>query len=1007
MRVYVSSTSVDLRDHRAAVLAAIRRMGHQAAGMEDYGAEDRPPLDRCLEDVASCDVYVGIFAWRYGYVPEGHSRSITELEYRRAVEEGIPTLVFLADEEAPWPRRFIDRGADEQRIEALREELGRDRLADFFTSPDDLSARVSQAIARHVQSAHAKRQRPAEVVPRAEPEIEQIVGLRPADVTPVFRGRQGELEELRRKLGDPTVRFVCVVGRPGIGKTALLTKVCEEIESGQLRLPGASGPMGVDGITYLTCTERDRPTFDRIFNDVAQTLGKVRAEELRGCWQDPSCTASTRARALLGATRGGCYLLVVYNFETALRADGRIADPDLQAFFDLCLTTRHGLRLVATSRRSVALGGQGLRNARTVVLESGLSEDEAVALLRELDHDGELGLRDAPEEVLRRVVARCFGIPRALETVAVMLQSKEPALTVQELLREDALFDERVVGDLAAERYSLVGEEQQRVLEALSVYGTPVHEEAVASLLEPLFADLDAAACLRSLVRSRLVTYRRAADLYELHPLDRQYAYDRIPEGSERHGRAALHERAAAYYFHLAEGDADQETALMAEAWQHLLRADVAVMRRCLEQESEELSRLDAPVAALHALRRVLSGYVVLAEHSRRGSAQVARAVAEAGSRMLWGADARRELLALLYDAAGRLFWMITGGQPGQLCSMHADLLELCRLGRALSGEHETAIEEQNWLAYANTSTVFLKEHGHDVDPQVTADLLEWLRSVCRRVPDRSWALEMEALTLETHGEFTASAQISEKWASRAEAEGHRQLAAALLVRAGRCWRQAGNSREAAYDLVRAGDLLTRGEKLSIRAADHYGAALELEPALQQAETVRRRMQDLSERLAEVKRSARATVALLTNEYDADFADALCAPLADRGIACSFRNPEDVDDLAGVVGVDGIALVGGIGAHGTGRHVRQCFYDAHSCREATTFGSIELTRGRRTYCDFWRGQVGGRPARVLAGDTRVTTSQAVLDFIESDEFGEFSDAVLKHAGSRSSGGKSP
>jgi len=258
----------------------------------------------------------------------------------------------------------------------------------------------------------------------------------------------------------------------------------------------------------------------------------------------------------------------------------------------------------------------------------------------------------------------------------------------------------------------------------------------------------------------------------------------------------------------------------------------------------------------------------------------------------------------------------------------------------------------------------------------------------------------MEALTLETHGEFEASAQISEEWAKRAEAEGHRELAAALLVRAGRCWEQEGNMRGAAGDLVRAADLLTRRDRLSARAAEHYGAALKLEPALQQAEAVRRRMHDLSERLAQVKRSARAAVALLTNEYDADFADVLCAPLADRGIACSFRDPEDVDDLARLVAPDAIALVGGIGAHGTGRHVRQYFYDVHSCREATTFGSIELTRGRRPYCDYWRGQVGSRPAYVLAGDTRVTTGQAVLDFIDSDEFGEFSDAVLKHAGSR-------
>ena len=42
--------------------------------MEDYVAKDQRPLQMCLDDVASSDVYVGIFAWRYGYIPEDTRR---------------------------------------------------------------------------------------------------------------------------------------------------------------------------------------------------------------------------------------------------------------------------------------------------------------------------------------------------------------------------------------------------------------------------------------------------------------------------------------------------------------------------------------------------------------------------------------------------------------------------------------------------------------------------------------------------------------------------------------------------------------------------------------------------------------------------------------------------------------------------------------------------------------------------------------------------------------------
>jgi len=49
---------------------ALRRMGHDVIGMEQYVAEQSTPLERCLQDVRTADVYLVIVAWRYGYSPE-------------------------------------------------------------------------------------------------------------------------------------------------------------------------------------------------------------------------------------------------------------------------------------------------------------------------------------------------------------------------------------------------------------------------------------------------------------------------------------------------------------------------------------------------------------------------------------------------------------------------------------------------------------------------------------------------------------------------------------------------------------------------------------------------------------------------------------------------------------------------------------------------------------------------------------------------------------------------
>ena len=111
-RIYISSTFTDLEDHRNLVSKTLRRLGHEDVAMEHYVAEDKRPVDRCLTDVASCDAYIGLFAWRYGYIPSidnPEGRSITEIEYRKAQDIGLPCLIFLLSDGAAWPKSKMDK----------------------------------------------------------------------------------------------------------------------------------------------------------------------------------------------------------------------------------------------------------------------------------------------------------------------------------------------------------------------------------------------------------------------------------------------------------------------------------------------------------------------------------------------------------------------------------------------------------------------------------------------------------------------------------------------------------------------------------------------------------------------------------------------------------------------------------------------------------------------------------------------------------------------------------
>jgi len=70
MRIFVSSSFEDLREHRASAIRILRQLGHEVIAMEEMTAGSLAPLTKVLEMVDRSEAYVGIFAWRYGYAPQ-------------------------------------------------------------------------------------------------------------------------------------------------------------------------------------------------------------------------------------------------------------------------------------------------------------------------------------------------------------------------------------------------------------------------------------------------------------------------------------------------------------------------------------------------------------------------------------------------------------------------------------------------------------------------------------------------------------------------------------------------------------------------------------------------------------------------------------------------------------------------------------------------------------------------------------------------------------------------
>jgi len=157
-RIYISSTYTDLKKYREAVNDTLHQLGHEVIAMEYYVATDQRPLDKCLADVDSCDLYVGLFAWRYGFQPPKHNpenKSITELEYLQAKKNGrTATLIFLLDPAFQWPEEqkdtFTGKGNGGALLEQLRNELNLEHMTSLFTTPDNLAKLVSVAVTKEL-----------------------------------------------------------------------------------------------------------------------------------------------------------------------------------------------------------------------------------------------------------------------------------------------------------------------------------------------------------------------------------------------------------------------------------------------------------------------------------------------------------------------------------------------------------------------------------------------------------------------------------------------------------------------------------------------------------------------------------------------------------------------------------------------------------------------------------------------------------------------------------------
>lgn len=153
MKAFLSSTYIDLVDHRKAAIEALERLGYQVGRMEIFGARPEEPRQACLTEIEVYDLFIGVYAHRYGYIPPESHSSITEQEFVQAKTHNKAIFCFLVNEDHPWPPKMIEEEPGKSKLRAFKAMISGGLVIDSFTTPEDLAFKIATSVGGYLTQA--------------------------------------------------------------------------------------------------------------------------------------------------------------------------------------------------------------------------------------------------------------------------------------------------------------------------------------------------------------------------------------------------------------------------------------------------------------------------------------------------------------------------------------------------------------------------------------------------------------------------------------------------------------------------------------------------------------------------------------------------------------------------------------------------------------------------------------------------------------------------------------
>ncbi|MDQ3805592.1 MAG: DUF4062 domain-containing protein, partial [Acidobacteriota bacterium] len=232
LTVMISSTILDLTEHRQAAKDACIEQCMLPLMMEYTPPVDKNVIQMSLGLVDQCEIYLCIVGGRYGDVPPGYDKSVTQMEYERAVEKGKVRLIFIMGKDHTPKIRYRHRQLHRAQFEEFKKRLMAERFIGYFNSVDDLHIKIVNSLAEVRRTWAAARRRPKPDPGQEKPRPREpllIVHPYTLQESKEFVGREADLESLNRWVSDPSaprykdhIYNIFAVG--GEGKSALAWK---------------------------------------------------------------------------------------------------------------------------------------------------------------------------------------------------------------------------------------------------------------------------------------------------------------------------------------------------------------------------------------------------------------------------------------------------------------------------------------------------------------------------------------------------------------------------------------------------------------------------------------------------------------------------------------------------------------------------------------------------------------------------------------------------------------